>query len=59
MVIKCARMRSIGRPRAVPDAAHFEWLRGLEEKGFDDDAILKYAPALREALKARAGGVTA
>ena len=58
-VIKCARMRSIGRPRAVPDAEHFEWLRGLEEKGFDDDAIMKHAPALREALKARAGGVTA
>ena len=49
-VAKCARMRAIGRPREVPGAEHFEWLRKAEEAGFDDDAIQGYAPALRQAL---------
>jgi hypothetical protein len=58
-IAKCTRMRAIGRPREIPTPEDFERLKRVEEKGFDDYAILKYAPALREALKARAGGVTA
>jgi hypothetical protein len=50
-IAKCARMRSVGRPREVPDAAHFEWLKGVEELGRDDDAIRRWAPDLRRALK--------
>ena len=49
-VAKCARMRAIGRPREVPTAEHFEWLRTAEEMGETDDTILMYAPALKEAL---------
>ncbi len=49
-VAKCARMRSVGRPREVPDAAHFEWLRAAEERGRNDDAILRHVPALKRAL---------
>jgi Glycosyltransferase family 92 len=52
-VAKCARMRAIGRPREVPTAEHFEWLRAAEAKGNVDDTILMYAPALRDALAAR------
>ncbi len=53
-VAKCARMQAIGRPREVPTAEHFEWLRAAEANGQDDDSILMHAPALRAALAARA-----
>jgi hypothetical protein len=49
-IAKCARMRHIGRPREIPDASHFAWLKAAEEAGCDDDAILRYVPALEQAL---------
>ena len=53
-IAKCTRMRAIGRPREVPGAEHFEWLASAERNGFDDDAILRWVPAVREALAAKA-----
>jgi Glycosyltransferase family 92 len=52
-IAKCTRMRAIGRPREVPNAEHFEWLKRAEENGVTDDAIQMYVPALREALRGR------
>ena len=49
-VAKCARMHHIGRPREVPDAGHFEWLKAAEAAGYDDDAIQRWVPAVRQAL---------
>ena len=52
-VAKCARMHAIGRPRDIPGPEHFEWLARAERSGADDEAILRWAPALRDALAAR------
>jgi hypothetical protein len=50
-VEKFERWRAIGRRRHIPDEEDLERLRRKEaEEGLDDETILRFAPALREAL---------
>jgi hypothetical protein len=54
-IAKCARMRAIGRPRELPTAEDFARLREAEARRHGDGAILRYVPALQQALAARGG----
>jgi hypothetical protein len=57
-VAKTERMKAIGRPRESVTPEQLEHLRRDEANGVTDRTILTYAPALHEALAARAGAVS-